>query len=119
MKSCSYMIAADENALAGVKGVGDDGVALFGQLLDAGRLLVEGVVGGDAVGHVVGHVEDVVGGGVEELLAHGPVHVLLLDLAVLVEVGLLDDVGHAGLHDLKAVFLQIVLDVVVGAGVEV
>lgn len=44
---------------------------------------------------------------------------VLAGLRVLVGVALADDVGHAGLHDLEAVALEVALDLVVGAGMEV
>ena len=73
----------------------------------------------DAVAHVVGHVEHVVRDGVPRLLLEGARDAVLLFLRVLVEVRLPNDVGHARLDDFESVALQVQLDVVIGAGVEI
>ena len=112
-------LGGDQHALAGVKGVVDDGVAGPDDVLHPRGLVVERVPLGNGVGQGVGRVERLVGGAVPQLFAQGLGDVVFLDLGVHVEVGLADDVGHPGLDDLKAVGLQILLDVVVGAGVEV
>ena len=97
-------LAGDEHALAGVKGVVDDGVAGLYQLGQAHRPLVEGVLLGDAVGHGVGRLEQSVRRGVPGLLPKGLVDVVLLDLGVLVVVELPDHVGHAASMISKSFF---------------
>ena len=97
----------------------DDGVARAYQVGHAAGRLVERVRARDAVAHVVGHVEHVVRDRMPRLLLDGARDAVLLFLRVLVEVRLPDDVGHARLNDLEPVALQVQLDVVVGAGMEV
>ena len=97
----------------------DDGVALAYQVGHAAGRLIERVRARDAVAHVVGHVEHVVRDGVPRLLLEGARDAVLLFLRVLVEVRLPNDVGHARLDDFESVALQVQLDVVIGAGMEV
>ena len=82
-------LAGDQDALARIEGVGDDGIAEPGQILDAGRLLIQGIGRGDAVGQVMGGVEQTVRRAEPDLFRRAAAHMLFLDLAVLVEVGFL------------------------------
>ena len=109
----------DEDPLPGVEGVVDDRVAHLRQLRHARRPLVEREVPRDSVDKGEGGREEPVRDGVPGALARGDVHMVLAGLRVLVGVALADDVGHAGLHDLEAVALEVALDLVVGAGMEV
>ena len=112
-------LAGDEHAFARVERVVDDGIARAYQIGHATGWLVERVRARDAVAHVVGHVEHVVRNRVPRLLLDRARDAVLLFLCMLVEVRLPDDVGHASLDDLEPVVLQVQLDVVVGARVEV
>ena len=112
-------LAGDEHAFARVERVVDDGIARAHQIGHATGWLVERVRARDAVAHVVGHVEHVVRDRVPCLFPDGARDEVFFLLCVLVEVCLPDDVGHARLDDLEPVVLQVQLDVVVGAGVEV
>jgi len=109
----------DKHALTCIKGVVDDGVAVHHQLGQTDGPLVQGVRPGNGVGQIVGQIENGVYRIEPQLFAQGLFQAVLPDLGALVEVALLDDVGHFGFDDLEAVALQIQLNVVVGAGVEV
>jgi len=112
-------LAGNQHAFAGVERVVDNRVARLHQLGHAAGRLVQRMRGGDAVAHVVAVLEQPVRDAQKRLLAQRLAHAIFLHLGILVEIRLADDVGHARLDDLEAVVLEVLLHVVVGAGVEV
>ena len=112
-------LGRDQDALAGIIGARNDGVAGLGDVSQLGRRFKQGVLfcnGGDKV---VGGIEDLFYQIEIASLHDGFFDAVVLCLLAADKVGLLDDIRHLGLDDLKAVFLQIRLDIVVGARVEI
>ena len=112
-------LGGDEHAFAGVERVVDDRVGCANKLGHAACGLVERVSLRDAVAGVVRDFEQSVCHAVERFGGEGLRDAEFARLGILVEVGFADDVGHTRLDDLQAVRLEIVLDVVVGPGMEV
>ena len=112
-------LGRDQDPLSRIIGMGDDGVAGLRDVAELLGGLEQGVLFRHGGHKVVRHVEDPLDQVQEGPLRNGFFHSEFLRLGPADKVGLLDDVRHLGLDDLKAVFLQIELDIVIGARVEI
>ena len=112
-------LGGNQDSLTGVIGTGNDRVACPGDICQLCGRLKQRMLSGDRGDKVVGSIEDLLDQIQISSLNNGFFDPVIFRLFTADKIGLLDDIRHLGLDDLKTVFLQIILNIVVGARMEI
>src|SRR5699024_5983325 len=96
----------DQDSFSGIKGMMDNGVTVFHQILHTAGWCVKRTLPGNFVCHIMSCIKSRIGSPQPYFLCNRLIQMIFPNLSILIKVGLSDNVCHPCLYNLKTVLLQ-------------